>query len=123
MPRVSGAFSKSRRLSKVRSRPKDSGVRGRISTGSPRRRWTVLSSSPTVTAVRRNGQMRRLWIVWINAAARQNDLSYSRLMNGLKKADITVDRKVLADLAVTEPAGFAQLAAKGEASPERLGIP
>ena len=53
---------------------------------------------------------RGLWIQRINAAARQNDLSYSRLMAGLKKAGVALDRKVLADLAVTEPAAFAAVA-------------
>jgi large subunit ribosomal protein L20 len=49
---------------------------------------------------------RRLWIIRINAAARQNGISYSRLISGLKKAGITLDRKVLADMAVRDPAGF-----------------
>jgi large subunit ribosomal protein L20 len=55
-------------------------------------------------------EFRRLWIVRINAAARLNELSYSRFMNGLKKAGIEIDRKVLADLAVREPQAFEQLA-------------
>ena len=53
---------------------------------------------------------RSLWIVRINAAARLNGLSYSSLINGLKKADISVDRKVLANLAVTDPTAFFALA-------------
>jgi large subunit ribosomal protein L20 len=63
----------------------------------------------------RKGDMRRLWIARINAGARQEGLSYSRFMHGLKLAEIEVDRKVLADLAVHEPAAFAALvtAAKG----------
>ncbi len=52
---------------------------------------------------------RALWIVRINAAARLNGLSYSSLINGLKKADISVDRKVLANLAVTDAAAFTAL--------------
>ena len=59
----------------------------------------------------RKREFRRLWIVRINAAARMNDLSYSKFMNGLKKAGIELDRKVLADLAVSDPAGFTQIAA------------
>jgi large subunit ribosomal protein L20 len=59
----------------------------------------------------RKRDFRRLWIVRINAAARMNDLSYSKFINGLKKADVTLDRKVLADLAIYDPAGFAQIAA------------
>ncbi len=58
----------------------------------------------------RKRDFRRLWITRINAAARMNDLSYSRLMNGLKKAGIDLDRKVLADLAVSDPSGFTQIA-------------
>ncbi|MDH3342455.1 MAG: 50S ribosomal protein L20 [Gammaproteobacteria bacterium] len=53
---------------------------------------------------------RSLWIVRINAAARQCDMSYSRFMNGLSKAGIEVDRKVLADLAIHDMAAFTQLA-------------
>jgi len=58
----------------------------------------------------RKRQFRRLWIARINAAARMNDLSYSRFISGLKKADVDLDRKVLADLAVSDPSGFAQIA-------------
>lgn len=54
---------------------------------------------------------RRLWIARINAAARMNNISYSRFIHGLKKADVTLDRKVLAELAISDPAGFKQIAA------------
>ncbi|MGK2958965.1 MAG: 50S ribosomal protein L20 [Acidimicrobiales bacterium] len=57
----------------------------------------------------RKGDFRKLWIQRINAAARLNGMSYSRFMNGLHLAQVEVDRKVLADLAVTEPAAFAAL--------------
>lgn len=57
----------------------------------------------------RKGDFRRLWIQRINAAARQDGLSYSRFMHGLKLAGIEVDRKNLADLAVHEPAAFSAL--------------
>lgn len=53
---------------------------------------------------------RKLWIIRINAAARENGISYSRFMNGLKMASIDIDRKVLSDLAVNDSAAFAQLA-------------
>ena len=52
---------------------------------------------------------RKLWIQRINAACRVNGLSYSRFMNGLKKANIALDRKVLSDIAITDPKGFAAL--------------
>lgn len=62
------------------------------------------------------GDMRRLWIVRIGAASRNSGVSYSQLIHGLKLADVALDRKVLADLAVSEPAAFAELVnvAKGQ---------
>ncbi len=63
----------------------------------------------------RKRDFRKLWIVRINAGARMNELSYSRFMNGLKLAGCELDRKVLADLAVSDPAGFSQLAAQATA--------
>ncbi len=62
----------------------------------------------------RKRQFRTLWIARINAAARINGMSYSRFMNGLMKAGITLDRKVLADIAVHDAAGFAALAEKAK---------
>lgn len=64
----------------------------------------------------RKRQFRSLWIMRINAAARQHDLSYSRFITGLKKAAVEVDRKVLAELAVSDRAAFAQLADKARAA-------
>ena len=58
----------------------------------------------------RKGDFRRLWIIRINAAARENGLSYNRLISGLRVAEVEVDRKMLAELAVNEPAAFAALA-------------
>ena len=58
----------------------------------------------------RKRNFRRLWISRINAAARMNDLSYSKFIYGLKKADVELDRKVLAELAISDPSGFAQIA-------------
>lgn len=58
----------------------------------------------------RKREFRQLWIARINAAARLNDLSYSKFMHGLQLAQIDLDRKVLAELAVSDPAGFARLA-------------
>lgn len=64
----------------------------------------------------RKRQFRSLWIARINAAARECGLSYSRFINGLKKADIGIDRKVLADIAVFDKTAFAALAEKAKAS-------
>jgi large subunit ribosomal protein L20 len=57
----------------------------------------------------RKGEFRKLWIQRINAACRTNGVSYSRFISGLKQAEVEVDRKVLADLAVTDPAAFTAL--------------
>ncbi|GAA0456466.1 50S ribosomal protein L20 [Alkalibacillus silvisoli] len=57
---------------------------------------------------------RKLWIARINAAARMNDITYSRLMHGLKLAGVEVNRKMLADLAVNDEKGFAELATKAK---------
>jgi large subunit ribosomal protein L20 len=59
---------------------------------------------------------RRLWIIRINAAARQHDMSYSALISGLRKAGIEVDRKILADLAVRDPQAFGALADKARSA-------
>jgi large subunit ribosomal protein L20 len=63
----------------------------------------------------RKRQFRKLWITRINAAAREHGLSYSRFIYGLKAAEIEVDRKLLAELAVNDPEGFAELAAAAKA--------
>ncbi len=65
---------------------------------------------------RKKRDYRKLWIVRINAAARENGLTYSQLMRGLKAADITIDRKMLADLAATQSAAFAKVAAQAKAA-------
>jgi large subunit ribosomal protein L20 len=62
----------------------------------------------------RKRDFRRLWIIRINAAARINNISYSKLMCGLKQAGISLDRKILADIAVRDPNSFAQLAKKAQ---------
>ncbi len=58
----------------------------------------------------RKRDFRKLWIVRINAAVRMNDLTYSKFIRGLKLAKIDLDRKVLAELAISDPSGFAQIA-------------
>ena len=61
-------------------------------------------------------QFRQLWIARINAAARQNDMSYSKFINGLKKASIEIDRKILADIAVFDKVAFGALVEKAKAA-------
>jgi large subunit ribosomal protein L20 len=74
-------------------------------------RQTVLKALSYAYRDRRNRKrdMRRLWIIRRNAAARLHGMSYSRLMNGLKTAGIDLDRKILADMAVRDPAGFSRV--------------
>jgi large subunit ribosomal protein L20 len=64
----------------------------------------------------RKRQFRALWIIRINAAARENGLSYSCLINGLKKSNVEIDRKVLAELAVNDKPAFSRLAEQAKAS-------
>ncbi|MBF0580624.1 MULTISPECIES: 50S ribosomal protein L20 [Corynebacterium] len=72
----------------------------------------------------RKGEFRKLWIQRINAAARQNDLTYNRLIQGLRLAEIEVDRKILAELAVNDSAAFAALCDAAKAAlPEDVNAP
>jgi len=64
---------------------------------------------------RKKRDFRRLWVVRINAAAREHGLTYSQLMSGLKAAGVTLDRKMLAEMAVSEPASFASIAKQAKA--------
>ena len=66
----------------------------------------------------RKGQFRRLWIVRINAAARQEGLSYNQFVAGCRKAEIQLDRKALADIAVNDPAAFAKIAERAKTALE-----
>jgi len=67
----------------------------------------------------RKRDMRSLWIVRINAAARMSDISYGRLMDGLHKAGVTMDRRILADLAVNDQAAFNEVVAKAKQALEK----
>jgi large subunit ribosomal protein L20 len=69
----------------------------------------------------RKGDFRRLWIQRINAAARQHGMSYSRFVAGLRYAGVEVDRKVLADLAVSDPSAFGQLVTEARSALDRAG--
>ncbi|NCB41793.1 MAG: 50S ribosomal protein L20 [Clostridia bacterium] len=61
-------------------------------------------------------EYRRLWITRINAAARANDISYSRLMDGLRKANIEVNRKMLSEMAIYDPSGFTKMVAEAKSA-------
>jgi large subunit ribosomal protein L20 len=65
---------------------------------------------------RKKRDFRRLWVIRINAAARENGLTYGQFINGLKAAGVTLDRKMLADIAVNEPASFAALAKQAQSA-------
>ena len=69
----------------------------------------------------RKGDMRRLWNIKINAAARANGITYSRLINGLRLAGIEINRKMLADIAMRDPDAFAQIAAAAKRQLEPAG--
>jgi large subunit ribosomal protein L20 len=86
------------------------------STESPNRRSSRRGNTPIAIGAKKKRQFRSLWIVRINAAARESGLSYSRLVDGLKKAGIEVDRKVLAEIAYHDQEGFAALAEQAKAA-------
>jgi len=110
MPRVKRGFKARQRRRKVLKAAK--GYRGGLSKQYKTANIAVMRAGMYAYRDRktRKRDFRRLWIVRINAAARENGLSYSRLMDGLNKAGITLDRKILADMAVNDPAAFAQVA-------------
>jgi large subunit ribosomal protein L20 len=109
MPRVRRGFKARKRRNKVLKEAK--GYRGGHSKQFRTASVAVDRAGMYAYRDRRNRkrEFRRLWIVRIGAAARENGLSYSKLMGGLKKAGIDLDRKILADMAVRDPSAFAQL--------------
>ncbi|MCL4867727.1 MAG: 50S ribosomal protein L20 [Anaerolineae bacterium] len=110
MMRVKGGFVTRRRHNKILAMTK--GQWGTRSSLFRRANEAMMKSQWYAYRDRRNRRrdFRRLWIARINAAARLNGLSYSRLMHGLKKADVALDRKALADIAVRDAAAFTQIA-------------
>ena len=110
MPRVKRGFKARQRRRKILKAAK--GYRGGQGT---------LFKTATISVIRarmfayrdrrvRKRDFRRLWIIRINAAARENGLSYSKLMGGLHEAGIDIDRKILADMAINDPAAFSRVA-------------
>ena len=110
MPRVKRGFKARRRRNKILKAAK--GYRGGQSKQF--RTATISVNRAGVYAYRdrrkRKRDFRKLWIIRINAAARENGLSYSKFMNGLNKSGINLDRKILADMAVRDKTAFSQLA-------------
>ena len=109
MPRVKTGVTAHRRHKEILKLAK--GYRGARSKQFKKANEVVMKALFYARRDRRakKGEFRKLWIARINAAARINGISYSQLINGLKKAGIEVNRKMLADLAVNDSAAFAQL--------------
>ena len=110
MARVKGGVNAKKKHNRVLKLAK--GYRGAISKQYRVAKQSVMRALTSSFAGRkeRKRQFRQLWIARINAAARMNGLSYSKFMYGLKLADVTVNRKMLAELDVNDPAGFTALA-------------
>lgn len=115
MPRVKRSVHARKKRKKVLSEAK--GYWGQKHLSYRKAKEQLLKSDVYAYRDRRNKKrtFRRLWIMRINAAARQNGLSYNQFVNGLHRANIELDRKVLADLAVEDPAAFAKLAEQAKA--------
>ncbi|MCI6731140.1 MAG: 50S ribosomal protein L20 [Lachnospiraceae bacterium] len=110
MARIKGGMNAKQKHNKVLKLAK--GYRGARSKQYRIAKQSVMRALASSYAGRKQKkrQFRQLWIARINAAARLNGLSYSKFMYGLKQADITLNRKILAELAVNDPAAFAKLA-------------
>ena len=115
MARIKGGLNARKKHNRVLKLTK--GYRGARSKQYRIAKQSVMRALATAYSGRkeRKRQFRALWIARINAAARINGLSYSKFMFGLKQADIDLNRKVLADMAVNDPKGFADLAETAKA--------
>ncbi len=116
MPRVKRGVTARARHKKIIAQAK--GYQGRRKNVFRVAKQAVIRAGATAYRDRRQRkrQFRALWIARINAAARECGLSYSRLIDGLNKADVSIDRKVLADIAVFDKAAFAEIAERAKAS-------
>jgi len=116
MPRVKRSVAARKKRRKVLSEAR--GYWGQKHSSYKRAKEQVDKSLVYAYRDRKNRKrtFRRLWIVRINAAAREQGLTYGQLMNGLKQAGVTLDRKSLAELAVSSPAAFARVAAQAKAA-------
>lgn len=116
MARVKGGMSTKKRRNRVLKLAK--GYRGAKSKQFRTAKQAVMKSLSYAYVGRklRKREFRTLWIARINAAARLNGLSYSRFMNGLKNANVNINRKMLSELAISNPAAFAQLVETAKAN-------
>src|ERR1700756_147781 len=116
MARAKRGFKARRRRNRIRAHAKGfRGGRGKL--------WKAMVDAvhhawryATQHRRKRKRDFRELWIVRINAAARLNGISYSKLVGGLKKAHIEIDRKILADLAISDPAAFNKIVEQAKAA-------
>ncbi len=116
MPRVRRGFKARQRRNKVLKLAKGyRGARSKLFRSATEAVDRALNYAFRDRRVKKR-DFRALWITRINAAARINGLSYSKLIHGLKTASVEIDRKVLADLAVSDPAGFSELATLAKAN-------
>ncbi len=116
MPRVKRGFKARQRRNKVLKLAKGyRGARSKLFRSATEAVDRALNYAFRDRRVKKR-DFRALWITRINAAARINGLSYSKLIHGLKTASVEIDRKVLADLAVSDPAGFSELATLAKAN-------
>lgn len=115
MPRVKRGFKARRRRNKVLKLAKGyRGARSKLFRSATEAVDRALNYAYRDRKVKKR-DFRALWIARINAAARENGLSYSRLVHGLKQAEVGLDRKVLAELAVSDPRGFGAVVDKAKA--------
>lgn len=115
MPRVKRGFKARRRRNKVLKLAKGyRGARGKLFRSATEAVDRGLNYAYRDRRTKKR-DFRALWIARINAAARIEGLSYSRLIHGLKQADIALDRKILAEIAVADPAGFREIVGKAKA--------
>jgi large subunit ribosomal protein L20 len=115
MPRVKRGFKARRRRNKVLKLAKGyRGARGKLFRSATEAVDRGLNYAYRDRRTKKR-DFRALWIARINAASRMEGLSYSRLVHGLKQADIALDRKILAEIAVTDPEGFREIVGKAKA--------
>jgi large subunit ribosomal protein L20 len=116
MPRVKRSVHARKKRRKVLEQAK--GYVGQSSVSYRKAKEQLLHSDNYAYRDRKNKKrvFRRLWIIRINAAARREGLSYNQFVNGCRKAEIELDRKVLADIAVSDPAAFSKIAAEAKAA-------
>ena len=116
MARIKGGLNAKKRHNKTLKAAK--GYRGARSKQYRVAKQSVMRADANAFAGRkdRKRDFRKLWIARINAAARQNDISYSQLMHGLKVAGVDMNRKMLSEIAINDPAGFSKLVEVAKAS-------